>query len=57
MSLIEGAPAAVHVGADDLPFVDIGGGSKLKVIQVKEQEGLWIVENLFMIQPHRASLH
>ena len=48
MSLIEGAPAAVHVGAEDLPFVDIGGGSKLKVIQVKEQEGLWIVENLFM---------
>ena len=48
MSLIEGAPAAVHVGANDLPFVDIGGGSKLKVIQVKEQEGLWIVENLFM---------
>ena len=47
MSLIEGAPAAVHIGADDLPFVDIGGGNKLKVIQVKEREGLWIVENIF----------
>src|SRR6202021_2241250 len=33
--------------ADELPFVDIGGGNKLKVIQVKEGEGLWIVENIF----------
>lgn len=42
------APTAVHIGADELPFVDIGDGSKLKVIQVKEREGLWIVENIFM---------
>src|SRR5205085_2594845 len=41
-------PTAVHVGAADLPFVDIGGGNLLKVIQVKEREGLWIVENVFM---------
>jgi 2,4'-dihydroxyacetophenone dioxygenase len=40
-------PTAVHIGADELPFVDIGDGSKLKVIQVKEAEGLWIVENQF----------
>jgi 2,4'-dihydroxyacetophenone dioxygenase len=40
-------PTAVHVGADELPYVDIGDGSKLKVIQVKEAEGLWIVENIF----------
>jgi 2,4'-dihydroxyacetophenone dioxygenase len=57
MSLIETAPSAVHVGADDLPFVDIGDGSKLKVIQVKEREGLWIVENIFTagyeVQKHR----
>jgi len=38
----------VHVGADELPFVDIGGGNQLKVLQVKEREGLWIVENIFM---------
>jgi quercetin dioxygenase-like cupin family protein len=57
MALIESAPTAVHVGADELPFVDIGGGNKLKVIQVKEREGLWIVENIFMagfeVQKHR----
>ncbi|OHV30343.1 MULTISPECIES: 2,4'-dihydroxyacetophenone dioxygenase family protein [Pseudofrankia] len=40
-------PPAVHVGADDLPFVEIGGGSKLKVIQVRADESLWVVENIF----------
>src|SRR5918998_4006215 len=57
MSLTENIPTAIHVGADELPWVDIGGGSKLKVIQVKETEGLWIVENLFQsgyeVQRHR----
>ena len=50
-------PTAVHIGADELPFVDIGDGSKLKVIQVKESEGLWIVENVFQagyeVQRHK----
>jgi quercetin dioxygenase-like cupin family protein len=57
MALTEAAPTAIHVGADELPFVEIGGGNKLKVIQVKEREGLWIVENIFMkgfeVQKHR----
>lgn len=48
---------SVHIGSDDLPFVEIGGGNKLKVICVKEQEGLWIVENVFQpgfgVQTHR----
>jgi 2,4'-dihydroxyacetophenone dioxygenase len=41
------APEAVHIGRDDLPYIDIGDGSKLRVLQVKPQEGLWIVENIF----------
>ena len=57
MTTIETAPTAMHIGADELPFVDIGGGNKLKVLQVKEREGLWIIENIFMngfaVQPHR----
>ena len=57
MTVIANAPTAVHIGADELPFVDIGDGSKLKVIQVKETEGLWIVENIFQagyeVQRHR----
>ena len=47
MAMIEVVPTAVHIGASDLPFVDMGGGNMLKVIQVKEREGLWIVENIF----------
>src|SRR5215208_6090619 len=57
MARIESAPTAVHIGADELPWVDIGEGSKLKVIQVKEREGLWIVQNIFQagyeVQKHR----
>lgn len=42
------APAeSIHIGADDLPFVDIGDGAKLKVLQVKRGENLWIIENVF----------
>ncbi|MGC0421321.1 2,4'-dihydroxyacetophenone dioxygenase family protein [Embleya sp. AB8] len=48
---------AVHIGAEDLPFVEIGGGNKLKVLCVKEDEGLWIVENIFQpgfaVETHR----
>jgi 2,4'-dihydroxyacetophenone dioxygenase len=57
MAVTESIPTAVHIGADELPFVDIGDGSKLKVIQVKESEGLWIVENIFndgyVVQTHK----
>src|SRR5215208_906077 len=57
MAVTETTPSAIHIGADELPFVDIGDGAKLKVIMVKEREGLWIVENLFQsgyeVQRHR----
>jgi 2,4'-dihydroxyacetophenone dioxygenase len=50
-------PAAVHFGADDLPYVDIGDGAKLKVLQVDAAQELWIVENIFqagyVVQKHR----
>jgi len=38
---------AVHIGRDELPWVDIGDGSLIRVLQVKPKEGLWIVENVF----------
>ena len=47
MTVVEGVPTAVHIGADELPFVDMGGGNLLKVLQVDEQAGLWIIENVF----------
>lgn len=57
MSLAQEAPTAIHVGANELPWAEIGDGSKMKVIQVKEREGLWIVENIFQagyeVQKHK----
>jgi len=57
MAVTETAPTAVHIGDDELPFVEIGNGNKMKVLQVKEREGLWIVENIFQggfaVQTHR----
>ena len=57
MTMLHEAPTAVHIGKDDLPFVDIGDGAKLKVIQVDINNGLWIVENIFQsgytVQTHK----
>jgi quercetin dioxygenase-like cupin family protein len=57
MTAVQSAPEAIHIGVDDLPFVDIGGGNKLKVLQVDERQGLWIVENIFQsgfaVQTHK----
>jgi quercetin dioxygenase-like cupin family protein len=57
MTTTESLPLAVHVGADELPFVDIGDGNLLKVIRVDPAESLWIVENVFQanfaVQTHR----
>ncbi|MFM8304881.1 MAG: 2,4'-dihydroxyacetophenone dioxygenase family protein [Actinomycetota bacterium] len=51
------SPEAVHIGAADLPFVDLPDGSKLKVLQVREKEGLWIIETIFQagyeVQTHK----
>jgi 2,4'-dihydroxyacetophenone dioxygenase len=48
---------AIHFGADELPFVEIGDGNKMKVIQVDVPNGLWIVENIFQagyeVQKHK----
>lgn len=57
MSMIEVVPEAVHIGAEELPFVDIGGGNLLKVIMVDEGQGLWVIENVFQagfeVQTHK----
>jgi len=57
MALTKPRPEAVHIGDDEIPFVDIGGGNMLRVLQVKEKESLWIVEDIFQagfeVIPHR----
>ncbi len=44
---VETPPPSLHRAADALPFVDIGEGNLLKVIQVHHGAGLWIIENVF----------
>jgi 2,4'-dihydroxyacetophenone dioxygenase len=47
MAMTTPVPAAVHIGDEDLPFVDMGGGNMIRVLQVREKESLWIIENIF----------
>ena len=58
MAIIDqNAQEATHLSTEQIPFVELGGGNKLRVLQVKEQEGLWIIENIFQagfeVQAHR----
>jgi quercetin dioxygenase-like cupin family protein len=56
MTMLE-VPTAIHRGEEELPWVDIGDGSLLKVLQVKTREGLWVIRNRFMpgyrVQTHK----
>jgi quercetin dioxygenase-like cupin family protein len=57
MTVIDGIPAAIHRGIDELPFVDIGDGSQLQVMHVDTDRGLWIIRNRFApgtrVQTHK----
>ncbi len=57
MTITNEVTEAVHRGASDLPWAEIGGGNKLRVLQVNEREGLWIIENILMagfeVQTHK----
>lgn len=55
--LTDVAPAALHRGEDELPFVEFGPGQELQLLQVDLDVGLWVVRNRFapgtMVQTHR----
>ena len=57
MTTTEFHPTAVHIGADELPFAPVPDGTMLKVLQVREREGLWIIQTIFPagyeVQTHR----
>ena len=57
MSIIESAPNAILRHEEDLPFVDLGDGSLLQVLQVDLAQGIWIIRNRFtpgyVVQTHR----
>ena len=40
-------PRALHRGEEELPFVDIGEGSTLQLLQVDIESGLWVIRNHF----------
>ena len=43
----KGLTEAIHIGESDLPFVDIGDGSSLQLLQVDLTQGLWVVRTRF----------
>lgn len=47
MAIAASQPTAVHIGDEQIPFADMGGGNMLRVLQVREKESLWIIENIF----------
>ena len=57
MTTTQHHPTAVHIGADELPFAPVPDGTMLKVLQVREREGLWIIQTIFPagyeVQTHR----
>jgi hypothetical protein len=46
MTTIE-IPRAIHRGEDEIPFVDLGDGSELQLLQVDVELGLWVIRTRF----------
>ena len=61
MSMTETAPPTIHRGEVDLPFVDLGEGVQLQVLQVDLATGIWIIRNKFApgtsVQTHKHTGH
>ena len=48
MTITDLPPSAIHRGEEELPFVDIGDGATLQLLQVDLANGVWIVRNHFL---------
>lgn len=61
MTVIENAPPTIHRNEGDLPFVDLGEGVNLQLLQVDLAQGIWVVRNRFQpgttIQTHKHTGH
>ncbi|MGH9018983.1 MAG: 2,4'-dihydroxyacetophenone dioxygenase family protein [Acidimicrobiales bacterium] len=61
MTITDLPPTAIHRGEAELPFVDIGDGSTLQVLQVDLANGVWIIRNHFApemtVQTHKHTGH
>ncbi len=57
----EAAPLTVHRGEADLPFVDLGDGVGLQLLQVDLATGIWVLRNRFapgtVVQTHKHTGH
>ncbi len=57
MTVIDTAPIAILRKEEELPFVDLGDGSQLQVLQVDLANGVWVIRNRFVpgatIQKHK----
>ena len=42
-----GLTEAIHIGENDLPWVDLGDGSLLQLLQVDLRQGLWVIRAKF----------
>lgn len=47
MTILDAVPTAIHRGEDELPFVDLGDGTHLQLLQVDVEKGLWVVRTRF----------
>lgn len=54
---VPGAPAALHRGADDLPWLPLNDGVSFQLLQVNLEAGLWVLRSRFepgvTVQRHR----
>ena len=61
MSVIENAPPTIHRGEDDLPYVELGDGVSLQLLQVDLAQGVWVLRNRFAagttIKTHKHTGH
>ncbi len=57
MAVIDNAPPTIHRGEGDLPFIDLGDGGLLQLLQVDLAQGIWVLRNRFdpgtTIQTHK----
>ena len=47
MTVTDVIPTAIHRSEDELPFVDVGDGTSLQVLQVDVEKGLWVVRTRY----------
>ncbi|MBA2280894.1 MAG: 2,4'-dihydroxyacetophenone dioxygenase family protein [Actinomycetota bacterium] len=61
MSVTETAPPTIHRGEDELPFVDLGDGSRLQLLRVDLATGVWVIRTLLtpgiLVQTHKHTGH